>query len=48
MQKVVPVLVDDTVESLSKRILAQEHKLLPEAINFLIQNQFKEELIKNV
>jgi phosphoribosylglycinamide formyltransferase-1 len=31
-QRAVPVLEDDTVESLSARILEQEHKLYPEAI----------------
>jgi len=31
-QATVPVLDDDTVESLSDRILAQEHRLLPEAL----------------
>jgi phosphoribosylglycinamide formyltransferase 1 len=32
-QRAVPVLEDDTVESLSARILEQEHKLYPEAIS---------------
>jgi phosphoribosylglycinamide formyltransferase 1 len=31
-QRVVPVCADDTVESLSERILEQEHKLYPEAV----------------
>ena len=31
-QRTVPVLEDDTVESLSARILEQEHKLYPEAV----------------
>jgi phosphoribosylglycinamide formyltransferase 1 len=31
-QAAVPVLDDDTVESLSARILAEEHRLLPAAI----------------
>lgn len=32
IQRVVPVLDDDTTESLSARILAQEHQALPDAI----------------
>ena len=31
-QRVVPVLADDTVETLSERILEQEHQLYPEAV----------------
>src|SRR5215813_20213 len=31
-QRVVPVLDDDTVDTLSARILEQEHKLYPEAV----------------
>lgn len=31
-QRVVPVMEDDTVESLSARILEQEHELYPEAV----------------
>jgi phosphoribosylglycinamide formyltransferase 1 len=32
MQRTVPVMEDDTVESLSARILEQEHQLYPEAV----------------
>jgi phosphoribosylglycinamide formyltransferase 1 len=32
MQRTVPVMKDDTVESLSARILEQEHELYPEAV----------------
>jgi phosphoribosylglycinamide formyltransferase-1 len=32
MQQAVPVLPDDTVETLSTRILIEEHKLYPAAI----------------
>jgi phosphoribosylglycinamide formyltransferase-1 len=32
LQRPVPVLEDDTVESLSARILAEEHQALPEAV----------------
>jgi len=35
-QKEVPVLPGDTPESLGKRVLAVEHKLLPDVINQLI------------
>ncbi|MDO8670988.1 MAG: phosphoribosylglycinamide formyltransferase [Dehalococcoidia bacterium] len=35
LQAAVPVLDDDTVESLSLRILQQEHKLLPQAIDLI-------------
>jgi phosphoribosylglycinamide formyltransferase-1 len=32
VQRVVPVLDDDTVESLSDRILQEEHQAYPEAV----------------
>jgi phosphoribosylglycinamide formyltransferase-1 len=32
MQRTVPVIEGDTVESLSERILEQEHLLYPEAV----------------
>ena len=34
----VPVLADDTVESLSKRVLEKEHELLPAVINELLNS----------
>ena len=37
-QRVVPVLQDDTVESLSARILKEEHKLYPEAVGMVLVN----------
>jgi phosphoribosylglycinamide formyltransferase 1 len=37
-QRVVPVLGDDTVESLSARILEEEHKLYPEAVAIVLGN----------
>ncbi|MBI2864377.1 MAG: phosphoribosylglycinamide formyltransferase [Chloroflexi bacterium] len=37
LQAAVPVLDDDTVESLSARILEQEHKLLPLAIQLIAE-----------
>jgi phosphoribosylglycinamide formyltransferase 1 len=35
-QRVVPVLENDTVETLSARILEQEHKLYPEAVALVL------------
>ena len=35
-QAAVPVLDDDTVETLSARILAEEHRLYPEAIGWIL------------
>ena len=37
LQAVVPVRPDDTVESLQARIHAEEHRILPEAIEILAQ-----------
>jgi phosphoribosylglycinamide formyltransferase-1 len=36
-QRVVPVLEGDTVESLSVRILAEEHRLYPEAVRMVLE-----------
>lgn len=38
-QAAVPVLDGDTVESLSARILAQEHRLLPHALELLVSGR---------
>ncbi|HEX6816832.1 MAG TPA: phosphoribosylglycinamide formyltransferase [Ktedonobacterales bacterium] len=38
-QAAVPVLDDDTVESLSARILAEEHRLLPLALELLVSGR---------
>ncbi|MDQ7072917.1 MAG: phosphoribosylglycinamide formyltransferase [Gammaproteobacteria bacterium] len=38
LQARVPVLADDTAETLADRVLEQEHKLYPEAINKLIKD----------
>lgn len=38
-QAVVPVLENDTVETLEMRILAEEHKLLPEVIEKIASNK---------
>jgi phosphoribosylglycinamide formyltransferase-1 len=36
VQRIVPVLDDDTVETLSARILAEEHRAYPEAVRILL------------
>lgn len=40
-QAVVPVLEDDTAESLSARILKEEHRIYPEAIALVISGQYR-------
>jgi phosphoribosylglycinamide formyltransferase 1 len=40
LQATVPVLDDDTVESLSARILVEEHRIYSEAIRILLGGQF--------
>jgi phosphoribosylglycinamide formyltransferase-1 len=40
-QAVVPVLADDTVESLSARILKEEHRIYPEAIALVLSGQYR-------
>ena len=37
LQRVVPVHQDDTVESLSGRILIEEHRLYPEAVTLVLE-----------
>jgi phosphoribosylglycinamide formyltransferase 1 len=39
-QRTVPVMPGDTVESLSARILEQEHILYPEAVNLVLKDKF--------
>ncbi|MBI5232881.1 MAG: phosphoribosylglycinamide formyltransferase [Deltaproteobacteria bacterium] len=41
IQAVVPVLDDDTVETLSKRILEEEHRIYPQAIQFFADNKIE-------
>jgi phosphoribosylglycinamide formyltransferase 1 len=41
LQAVVPVLEEDTVESLSARILTQEHQIYPEAVRLLVENRLR-------
>src|SRR6266446_6021007 len=40
LQRVVPVHQDDTVESLSGRILIEEHKVYPEAVALVLESIF--------
>jgi phosphoribosylglycinamide formyltransferase-1 len=40
-QTIVPVLADDTEESLSARILEQEHELYPEAVAFIAGGSYE-------
>jgi phosphoribosylglycinamide formyltransferase-1 len=41
LQAVVPVLVEDTAETLAARILEQEHKIYPAAIRLFAQNRLR-------
>lgn len=41
LQAVVPVLEDDTVESLSARILIEEHKIYPQAIAAFVEERLE-------
>jgi len=43
LQAVVPVYDEDTVEDLSARILEQEHKIYPEAIQLFAEGRLKVE-----
>ena len=40
LQAAVPVLDDDTVETLSARILVEEHRLYPEAIGIVLDGHW--------
>jgi len=40
VQRTVPVLEDDTVESLSARILVEEHRIYPEAIRTVLEDRW--------
>jgi phosphoribosylglycinamide formyltransferase-1 len=40
LQAAVPVLDDDTVESLSARILVEEHRIYPEAIQLILDGEW--------
>ena len=41
LQKVVPVLDDDTPQTLAKRILKFEHKIYPEAVKLVARGNLK-------
>jgi phosphoribosylglycinamide formyltransferase-1 len=41
LQAAVPVFDDDTVERLSERILAEEHRILPEAVRLLAEGRLR-------
>ena len=41
LQAAVPVLDDDTVETLSARVLAEEHRIYSEAIGIVLAGQFR-------
>jgi phosphoribosylglycinamide formyltransferase-1 len=41
LQAAVPVLADDTEETLSARILVQEHRLYPEAIRLVLEGAWR-------
>ena len=41
LQKAVEVLPDDTVETLSKRVLEVEHELLPKGVALLVKDKIK-------
>lgn len=40
-QRIVPVMDDDTAESLSARILVEEHKLYPEAVALVVSEKYE-------
>jgi phosphoribosylglycinamide formyltransferase-1 len=40
-QAVVPVLADDTAESLSARILKEEHRIYPEALTLVLSGKYR-------
>ena len=41
MQVAVPVLDDDTEDTLGARVLEQEHKLYPQAVQLLIEEKLE-------
>lgn len=41
LQRSVPVLDDDTVETLSKRILAEEHRAYPQAVKLFVEGKLR-------
>ena len=43
LQKTIPILEDDTIETLSSRILEQEHIAYPEAVKLYCDRRIKVE-----
>jgi phosphoribosylglycinamide formyltransferase 1 len=43
LQAAVPVLPDDTVDTLSARVLVQEHRIYPDAIGIVLEGRWKVE-----
>jgi phosphoribosylglycinamide formyltransferase-1 len=41
LQAAVPVLPDDTEETLSRRILAEEHRIYPEAVRLFAEGRLR-------
>lgn len=41
LQEVVPVYFDDTAEDIQKRVLVEEHKLLPKAIDLISKDKLR-------
>lgn len=41
LQEVVPVYFEDTAEDVQKRVLVQEHKLLPRAVEMLLKDKIQ-------
>jgi phosphoribosylglycinamide formyltransferase-1 len=41
MQRTVPVLPDDTADTLSARILVEEHRLYPEAVKLIVGGEWR-------
>ncbi len=39
IQAAIPVLYDDTLQSLSDRVLSEEHRIFPQAVRWLCRNQ---------
>ena len=48
LQAAVPVLDDDTVETLSARILVEEHRIYPEAIGLVLDGGWRIEAARFV
>jgi len=41
IQSVVPVYIDDTAETLQQRILKEEHRIFPQAIQFYAEDKLE-------